>query len=197
MTTELNQTAIDQMSKFDGPIPGESFTADPDNPKPHMLPPEHTSVKTAIPDLFVFLTQEENFINIVLSLDNKIPVADLATVILFTGFTEGKWNPDLMLLLLEPTMFMIMALAEKAEMGDNYVLYRGEEKDDVDPEEELKSLNKLSSLQNFKVQKISQDSVPTEIREKLENLEVPSSLLNRTQEETLEPEEPQSLLTPQ
>tara|TARA_R100001082_G_scaffold111244_1_gene94395 strand:+ start:906 stop:1520 length:615 start_codon:yes stop_codon:yes gene_type:complete len=204
MTTELNQTAIDQMSKFDGPIPGESFTADPDNPKPHMLPPEHTSVKTAIPDLFIFLTQEENFINIVLSLDNDVPVADLASIILFTGFQEGKWNPDLMLLLLEPTMFMIMALAERAEMGDDYILYRGEEKDDVDPEEEIKNLDKLSSsFDKFKVEKISEESVPAEIREKLENLKVPSSLLNRTtqQEELPEepptPAEPQSLLTPQ
>ena len=99
---------------------------------------------------------------------------------------------------------MIMALAEKAEMGDNYVLYRGEEKDDVDPEEEIKNLDKLSSsFDKFKVQKISEESVPVEIREKLENLKVPSSLLNRTTQQEELPEEPttrtepQSLLTPQ
>ena len=192
---ELNDTALEQMSKFERPIPGQSLTSDPDNPRAWEQPPEHSSIKTAIPDIFSFLIQEENFINIVLSLDEKIAVADLAAIVLFTGFQEGKWNPDLMLLLLEPTMYIIMALAEKAEMGDNYVLYRGEEKDDVDPEEEVDTLKRAASLENFKLDSISPQSIPAEIREKLENLEVPQSLLERTEEPITEEEAaPESLL---
>ena len=186
---ELNDTAIEQMSKFERPIPGQSLTADPDTPRAWEQPPEHVSVKTAIPDIFSFLISEENFISIVSSLQQKIAVADLAAVILFTGFQEGKWNPDLMLLLLEPTMYMIMALAERAEMGDNYVLYRGEEKDDVDPDKEVDTLERISALENFKLNSISPQSVPQEIREKIENLPIPESLLQRQEpEQEQEPE---------
>jgi len=189
---ELNETAIEQMSKFERPIPGQSLTSDPDNPKAWEQPPEHTSIRTAIPDIFSFLIQEENFINLVMALDKRVAVADLAAMILFTGFQEGKWNPDLLLLLLEPTMYMIMAMAEKSEMGDNYVLYRGEEEDDVDPEKELKTLRNMGALENFKLDQISAQSVPTEIREKIENLNIPEkleSLLQKTEELPEEEEE--------
>ena len=196
---ELNETAIEQMSKFERPIPGQSLTSDPDNPKAWEQPPEHTSIRTAIPDIFSFLIQEENFINLVMALDKRVAVADLAAMILFTGFQEGKWNPDLLLLLLEPTMYMIMAMAEKSEMGDNYVLYRGEEEDDVDPEKELKTLRNMGALENFKLDQISAQSVPTEIREKIENLNIPEkleSLLQKTEElpEEAEQEPTESLL---
>ena len=196
---ELNETAIEQMSKFERPIPGQSLTSDPDNPKAWEQPPEHTSIRTAIPDIFSFLIQEENFINLVMALDKRVAVADLAAMILFTGFQEGKWNPDLLLLLLEPTMYMIMAMAEKSEMGDNYVLYRGEEEDDVDPEKELKTLRNMGALENFKLDQISAQSVPTEIREKIENLNIPEkleSLLQKTEElpEEVEQEPTESLL---
>ena len=196
---ELNETAIEQMSKFERPIPGQSLTSDPDNPRAWEQPPEHTSIRTAIPDIFSFLIQEENFINLVMALDKRVAVADLAAMILFTGFQEGKWNPDLLLLLLEPTMYMIMAMAEKSEMGDNYVLYRGEEEDDVDPEKELKTLRNMGALENFKLDQISAQSVPTEIREKIENLNIPEkleSLLQKTEElpEEAEQEPTESLL---
>ena len=32
----------------------------------------------------------------------------------YVGFREGKWNPDLMMMLIEPFMYLLMALAEKA-----------------------------------------------------------------------------------
>ena len=33
---------------------------------------------------------------------------------MFKGFQDGKWNPDLMLLLIEPSVYIIMWLADKA-----------------------------------------------------------------------------------
>ena len=46
----------------------------------------------------------------------------------FKGYTEGKWNPDLLMILIEPVAHIVMAMAEKAgidydlddEDGDNY-----------------------------------------------------------------------------
>ena len=51
----------------------------------------------------------------------------IASITLYSGFLEGKWNPDLMVMLMEPTMYMIMALAEKAEIP--YQLEAGDYKE--------------------------------------------------------------------
>jgi len=50
------------------------------------------------------------------SIASGTTIMDATKLILFSGFNEGKWNPDLMLLLIEPTAYMIMGLAERAEI---------------------------------------------------------------------------------
>ncbi len=40
----------------------------------------------------------------------------LAQVYLTKGFQEGKWNPDLMLLLIEPTIYLLMWLASQVDI---------------------------------------------------------------------------------
>jgi hypothetical protein len=47
---------------------------------------------------------------------------------LYRGYTQGLWNPDLMLLLIEPTLYLLIAIADYADIKD-YVLYEGEEDD--------------------------------------------------------------------
>ena len=47
-------------------------------------------------------------------MSNGIPVNTISQVMLREGFNKGKFNPDMMLNLLEPTMYMLMAIAEKA-----------------------------------------------------------------------------------
>ena len=55
--------------------------------------------------------------------------------ILFKGFTEGLWNPDLLLRLIEPTTYMILALAERALIDP--VIYDDESIDDAAEEEDV------------------------------------------------------------
>ena len=49
------------------------------------------------------------------------------------GFEKGKWNPDLLMMLIEPTVYTLMALAEKAN-----IQYRinGDEEEDIDEDDE-------------------------------------------------------------
>jgi hypothetical protein len=51
----------------------------------------------------------------------------IVQILLFKGFQEGKWSPDLMLLLIEPTIYIVMWLADQAGIdatldsdGDNW-----------------------------------------------------------------------------
>ena len=91
-------------------IPGQSLTNSPDQPYNWEKPSEYSNPREAMLYVFESLTVPETTTNILLSLDNGVGVIDIASITLYSGFLEGKWNPDLMILLMEPTMYMIMAL---------------------------------------------------------------------------------------
>ena len=147
--------------------------------------------------LYVFenLTVPETTSNILLSLSKGIGVIDIASITLYTGFTEGKWNPDLMMLLMEPTMYMIMALAEKAEI--KYVMDSGDDENEEEilgdraVEEIEKGIGSLDNMRKQAAQRVSPQSVPQEVREVIEKTEIAPSILQRVEQEQ---EQNQSLL---
>jgi protoporphyrinogen oxidase len=137
--------------------------------------------------IFEQLTVPETVTNMLLSLSNGVGVIDIASSVLYSGFLEGKWNPDLMTLMMEPTMFMIMALAEKAEI--DYVL---DSEDDVtvkemSPEKQLQTLqggiNELDNIRKQAANRVNPQSVPAEIREVIEETKIPQSLLDKVKKE--------------
>ena len=175
-------------------IPGQSLTNDPEQKYSWEQPPEFTSTREASVFVFEILTVPETTENILLSLNKGISVIDIASIVLYNGFIEGKWNPDLMMLLMEPTMYMIMALAEKANI--KYVLDAGDAEEDeaqIDPEIQNKIYSEgIASLDQIKkqaVSKVNPQAVPEEIREMIEEKEIAPSLL-----EKVEVQKPDSLL---
>ena len=169
------------------PIPGQSLTNSPEQPYNWEKPAEYTNPKEAMLYTFEILTEPETTANILLSISKGISVIDIATIILYQGFTEGKWNPDLMTLLMEPTMYMIMALAEKAE-----IKYKLDSADDDDVEEILgdkavaaveKEVNNLDAIRRKAVQRVSPQSVPEDVREVIEQTKIQPSLLEQVKQE--------------
>jgi hypothetical protein len=160
---------------FERAIPGQSLTKDPDSRYPWEGPPEMTSVRVASERIFMDLLKDENLETVTNLMAQKTPVADIATLLLTTGFQKGKFNPDLMVSLLEPTMYMLMALAEKA--GIDPVISRGDEvvvNDESDPRDKDIVRNNIGDGGRFKdavVRKISSSSVTPNIKEQLENLD--------------------------
>ena len=63
-------------------------------------------------------------------------------MILYEGFREGKWNPDLMMLLAEPVMYLLLYIAERADIED-VVIYTDEENEEF---EELDGTEKIKSI---------------------------------------------------
>jgi hypothetical protein len=127
------------------------------------------------------LLKDENLETVTTLMAQKTPVADIASLLLTTGFQKGKFNPDLMVSLLEPTMYMLMAIAEKA--GIDPVISRGDESDDVLDDEaqankNLKTANELKNsigkggrFKDVKVRNISSSSVTPDIRKQLDSLD--------------------------
>jgi hypothetical protein len=130
----LEKNSFDEagINPFNAPIPGESLTASPDNKKAWERPPEYTNEDEAMKALYLILTEQEKLRQLINIINDGVPLDEIAQVILYKGYTEGKYNPDLMLLLIEPTLYLLISIADYAEIKD-YVLYTGEE-DDPDTE---------------------------------------------------------------
>ena len=146
----MNQLA-QQLIAGGRPIPGQSLTEDPSNPAPYEKPPQFTNVHEASEAIFIKLIDEDAYVRMISLLADGVPIMDIGQTILFKGFTEGKWNPDLMMLLIEPVAYMILALAERA--GLDPVIYRDEEVDLEEEEARLfgkeVDLNKMNRLKEL------------------------------------------------
>ena len=169
-----NLQAIAQIGR---PVPGESLTNSPEQQYPWESPPVHTDLPTAIDALLVELCKPEIFHQLVDSMRAGFPVGDMAEQILFEGFSKGQWNPDLMLLLVEPTMYILIALADMAD-----VEHRIDSEDEPnDAEEQLKNIEKAIDMAK---EKVVPTQIPAEISKKVEEqtkeLDLPKkSLLSR------------------
>lgn len=111
------------------PIAGQSLANDPENPAPYEKPPRFTSVHEASEYLWESFIEPEIYVNLMQAVDDGVPVMNLVQVVLFAEFQEGAWNPDLMLMLVEPAAYMIIALAERLEL--NIVIDNEEDDDEI------------------------------------------------------------------
>jgi hypothetical protein len=102
---------------------------------------------------------------------------ELTQVILFKGFTEGKWNPDLMMLLAEPLAFMLIALAER--QGIDYVIGRDDAEEEAGDKRKLSTTGieeRLKEKQQAALQGKT-DTLPPAIVERIEEVPIVESLL--------------------
>tara|TARA_Y100000114_G_scaffold123861_1_gene119508 strand:+ start:428 stop:1024 length:597 start_codon:yes stop_codon:yes gene_type:complete len=185
----ISNNAIDflQQSLDTGrPIPGQSLTNSPEEPYNWEKPAEFSNPKEAMLYTFSLLTEPETTANILINVTKGVSIIDIASIVLYQGFLEGKWNPDLMILLMEPTMYMVMALCEKAEIP-----YKLDSADDEDVEEIMgdkavekieQEIGALDQVRRKAVQQVSPQSVPADVKEVIEQTEIQPSLLEKVEE---------------
>ena len=186
---EYSQEGVNALAQAGRAIPGQSLTTNPDEPRPFEGAPDFTNFKEALDYTVSELLDEEVYTNLVVGMGQGVPVSDVALQIAYAGFREGKWNPDLMMMLLEPIMYLLMALAEKAGIE-----YRIDSEDDDEDEDSIfqeKTNNIAQSLKNEVTENkgVPAGVLPKNIVAEIEELEIPSESLLAKQEE-----EPQSLL---
>jgi hypothetical protein len=162
---------------FEKPIAGQSLTNAPEQNYPWESPPDFTSVKAAREKIFLDLLEPTRLKGVIDLMSSGIPVNAISQVVLKEGFNKGKFNPDMMLNLLEPTMFMLMAIAEKAGIEP---IIEGDEsiEEDVDANIAEKVINRSKSFiqeagkfEDAKVLNPQPTSVGKDIKEKLEKLD--------------------------
>ena len=195
MAEIYNQEAIDALVNAGKPIPGQSLTNDPDQRYPWENPPEYTDYKQALNFIADQLLDKEVYVPMMKGIGAGVPITDITLQMLQAGFEQGKWNPDLLMMLIEPTVYTLMALAEKANI--QYRINGDEEEDmDEDDEKEIQMMRQknLQELANTKVSgesKVPSGVVPREILQQIDNMKMPKSLLSK---EEPQQEEEESLL---
>ena len=94
---------------FDAPVPGQSLTDKPGN-YPWEHPPQYTDTQEASEYVWDKLTEPLFSQQVIGMLDAGVPVEAISRMVLFSGFTEGKWTPDVGFVLAEVVMKMVATI---------------------------------------------------------------------------------------
>ena len=124
---------------FDAPVPGQSMTDKPGSAAQEH-PPQYTNTADAADFVWNQLSTPEFAEQVISMLDAGVPVEAIGRVILFGGFTEGKWTPDVAFIIAEPIMKMIVAVGIQGGVK-KFKMSLG----DMTNKNELKSINDLKN----------------------------------------------------
>ena len=187
MLTENTPEFTMQAAQMKRSAPGEAMSNNPDSPYPFESAPEFTVQREALEYLFTVITDESKYVDILIAIDYGVPIMELTQVILFKGFTEGKWNPDLLLLLAEPLAYMLMALSER--QGIDYIINSDDNDEQTEEDRNLITKNLQSKLKGNQDKVKANISLPPEITQKIEEVPiVEESLLAKQPELEAEPD---------
>ena len=135
-----------EMTGRGGPVPGQSLTNDPEQPRPWEKPPTYANPREALTHISTRILQPQAIKGIIGSLLNGAAVTDVSTAILYTSFTEGDISPDNVLLLMEPVMYLVMSIGEEANIQYNIESDDMDEMDEDDPEEVNEKINEFRGV---------------------------------------------------
>jgi|TARA_R110000823_G_scaffold118315_1_gene242037 hypothetical protein len=181
MLTENTPEFTAQAGQMKRSTPGEAMSNNPDSPYPFEGATEFTVQREALEYLFTVITDETKYAGILGAIDEGVPIMELTQVILFKGFTEGKWNPDLLMLLAEPLAYMLIALAER--QGIEYVVNGDDNNEETEEDRDLVTKNLQTKLQGSQSKVKSNITLPPELVKKIEEVPIlEESLLGKQPE---------------
>jgi len=167
MAEQVNPDIARRVASMQRPMAGQSLTNDPNNPQAFEKAPQYTDMPEALDHLLTEITEDKDrYAAVMNAVDSGMPIMDITKIILYDGFQSGKWNPDLLMVLAEPLAYIIMGLAERANI--EYTIVR-----DEGDEEEGGAVGLGRIDRTMRESKPSEESLPPEIKEKVENVQVP------------------------
>ena len=181
----LGDLAIDD--PFNSPTPGESLTKTPEEKFPWEQASEYTEVRPFMEDLFLQLTEDKDrYVKLLVSFLQQVSIADTTQMLLYTSWRAGKINTDLMLLLIEPVMYLLIAMAEQAEIEP--VIYDEEDVDEPSQEDADLYVEESQKIAEMKPEKIRKSSVEPSLLARVEDLPTAKEVgvTDNTQEEEVE-----------
>lgn len=101
------------------PIPGQSLTQDPENRMPWETPPEFVDIQEFVDEAFLEISDPLKLPDLLDALRADIPVEYITEQYLLRKVAEGKITPDLMMLAIEPVIYIILHMAAYANIDAN------------------------------------------------------------------------------
>ena len=99
---------------FDAPIPGQSLTGAP-GAMAYEQPPQFTDPEDAYDYVVAKLDSDDDVLMQTISIiDAGIPLESIAKLIAFSGFTEGRWSPDVAELIQPAIRILLLSIADDA-----------------------------------------------------------------------------------
>ena len=173
---DTNSMVRNKAMRFERPIPGQSLTNDPDTPLPYEQPPTYTNRNDALEYFFALFVDEENYPKIMDLISKSFPIMDIVKIYLIEAFEEGVINPDMVMLLAEPLAYMLMSLAERADI--DFVIERTEEGDEDDDDEEGNEERSLGVLATAlgRMDTVQKDEeFPEDLDQRIQQQEMPQT----------------------
>jgi len=125
----IDEDAVKTVNPFNRPIPGQSLTNSPDEPRPWERPPEITNFREAVDRSVADILEPNTYIEMVVAMSDGIPIRSLVNMFTKAGIYMGKWNPDMALQMIEPLTYVFLGIAEKE--GIDPVIESNEEDSDL------------------------------------------------------------------
>ena len=113
------QTKMMEMMEAN-PVPGQSLTQDPENPMPWETPPEFTDIQEYVDAAFLDISDPETLPTLLDALRHDAPVEYLVEQYLQNDVQKGKITPDLMMLAIEPVMYILITMATYGGIDPNF-----------------------------------------------------------------------------
>ena len=136
---------------FDSPVAGQSLTDTPGN-YPWEHEPQFVDPEEITEYLWVTMHKKEFTEELIAMLDAGVPVEAIGRTVLFGGFMEGKFSPDLAFIITEPVMKMIAAIGIKG--GVKRIVFSLE---DLTNKQQLREITKVKMAKE-KVAEISEST---------------------------------------
>ena len=177
----FNQENLDEvvgLSSVGAPIAGQSLMNSQEEAYPWEKPAEFSNPREALDEIVSSIMQPEAVKNVVMALSKGAAAADIAIAVLYSKFTEGKINPDVMMMLVEPVMYLTMAIGEEANIKYNI---EGNDLDEIDDEDTDEGTEeKLKQFENIFTQ--IKNGVSSENIDELNTEVVPENMLSQIKE---------------
>lgn len=100
---------------FDGPIPGENFTADTKN-FPWHRPPQYTNMDDAIEAVINKVMDDEASDAFITMIEMGFSITDVAQLLVQSGISSGKWSVDFGILLAGPIAHILVIMCRAYEI---------------------------------------------------------------------------------
>lgn len=167
---------MSKYNTFDAAIPGQSLTDEPGN-----YPWEHPAQMNKIEDVMMQLMQrfskKENAENLASMLKAGIPVEAITRVILFSGFSEGKWSIDLGILATEPLMKLIIAVGVRLGITELVITMESKKKTNLG--------NELLVRKEMDKAAVSLKEEANEKEDTPQDMNMPQGLMSKTKMEDI------------